>query len=109
MSRPAEPDPAAVGVVEAGDAVEDGGLAGAVGADQADNLPFMYLRTTPRQATMPPKCLLRPSILRSGTANQVQPACIGLPRLTVLVQANTVVKCESAVICGSLPNLNGNR
>ena len=45
MRLPAKPHLARIGAIDAGDDVEAGGLAGAVGADQADDLALAARRS----------------------------------------------------------------
>ena len=56
----AEPDAAGVGPIEAADHVEHGGLAGAVGADQAVTRPGSAVSATSVAARTPPKAIVRP-------------------------------------------------
>ena len=55
---PIEHDLALFGLVEAGDAVEEGGLAGAVGADDADDRALVKAKSRSLTATRPPKRLV---------------------------------------------------
>ena len=47
MSTAVEEDAAAVGAQGAGDAVDQGGLAGAVGADESEALARLHVKVTP--------------------------------------------------------------
>ena len=65
---PSNSDIARAGAVEATDAVEQRGLAGAVGADQAADLPRPTSKDTPFSATTPPKRTATSRTLSRGGA-----------------------------------------
>ena len=73
-------DPTLARLVEAGDAVEDGGLAGAVRADQPVMSPRSAWNDTSLTASRPPKRMVRCSTVRIGSIGRMScPASISQP------------------------------